>query len=117
MKAFASTAGAVGIGVAAWDCSRARADANTARRTKLSRGRNMNGNTLVKNAGACRSDRRLVYRLIQREMCIVHAGALQRRHDAIEFRDVGNGTDAHSVHFAACDEVIADENLAVSAAA
>src|SRR5260370_35327122 len=54
---------------------------------------------------------------VQREMRVVYAGALERSHDAIEFRNVGNGTYAYSVHFAACDEVVADENLAVSAAA
>src|SRR5260370_39285796 len=103
MKDFASTLGAVGIGVAARDCPWPRADANAVRRTKLSKGRNMNGNTLVKSAlvyslresGAC---------LVHGEMCIVYAAALQRRHDAIEFRNIGNGTNAHPVHFAACDE-------------
>src|ERR1700737_2151650 len=61
MKAFASTLGAVGIGVAARDCSWPRADANTARRIKLSKGRNMNGNTLVKSA--------LVYSLREQVAC------------------------------------------------
>src|SRR5882757_6779691 len=50
-------------------------------------------------------------------MRVMHAGALQCRNDAIEFRNVGNRADADPIHLATRDDVIPNKNLAVTAAA
>src|SRR5882757_4997677 len=56
-------------------------------------------------------------RSIERQMSIMDAGARQRCDDAIVFSDVGYGTDAHSIHSAARDFIVAHEYLAVAAPA
>src|ERR1700723_1212867 len=56
-------------------------------------------------------------RSIKRQVGIVDAGALQRRDDAIELSDIRHRTDPHAIHPAARDFIVADEDLAVGAAA
>ena len=49
------------------------------------------------------TDRRRRSALVERQMRIIDADALERSDDAIELRDVRHGTDAHSIHAAARD--------------
>ena len=50
-------------------------------------------------------------------MCTADADLLQRGDHAVELRDVGHRSDAHSKHAAARDPIIAHENRAEAAAA
>ena len=50
-------------------------------------------------------------------MRIVDAGPLQRSDHTVELRNVGNRSDANSIHSAARDLIVAYEDLAVAAAA
>ena len=50
-------------------------------------------------------------------MRIVDAGPLERGDHAVEVRDVGHGADAHSIHSAARDHIVAHEDFAQAAAA
>src|ERR1700742_569705 len=50
-------------------------------------------------------------------MRIINANALESRDDTIEFGNVRNRTDAHPVHSAARDFIVAYEYFAIAAAA
>ena len=50
-------------------------------------------------------------------MRVVDTRSLESRDDAIEFDNAWNGADAHSVHSAARDFIVAYEYLAITAAA
>ena len=55
--------------------------------------------------------------LIEREMRVADAGALECGDDSVEFGDVGHRSYAYSIHSAARDLIVAHEYLAVAAAA
>src|ERR1700722_12502745 len=54
---------------------------------------------------------------VEREMRIANARLLQRSDDTIEIGHARHGTDAHTIHPAAPDDIISHEDLAVAAAA
>ena len=61
--------------------------------------------------------RRFGRSLIERQMSIVDSRSLQCRDHAIELRDIGHRSDPYPVHSAARNLIVANEHLAVAAAA
>jgi len=53
-------------------------------------------------------------RSIECEMRIADAYLFQRGDDAIEIGHVRHGTDSYTIHAAACDHIIAHDDLSVS---
>src|SRR5580704_8555850 len=100
MYARASTAGAVGIGVSAETDVVQR----VVRTRKGSRERSMMYElpwVEVLGKEPSMADRRRRPVLVERKMRVPHACLLEGSDDAVELRNVGNGADAHAVHFAA----------------
>src|SRR5882762_7190031 len=123
MYARASTCGAVGMVIgpavgAGGVSAKLGWVANAMRKTQARRERSIVDEYLGRDLWGSRlSHGALPWTLVEREMCIVDAGPLQRGDHAVELRDAGHGPDAYPIHSAARDLIVAHGDLAIAAAA